>query len=295
MTAAIAYRRWRSVVPSLRTSALRVAYLRAQLSEVAIEDVAGAIDVLAGETDAADAIAATVMHALVSVLNAASIDANVSKIRDDLRQIARARGLHTLARLVRRPYVAPTRGLHHEPSDAEHLRHARPDDGVALMEVALSGDEESPHEKGIPDYGKGRPLTLGERKSLARRPTAEMLPRLLSDPHPDVIRQVLSSARLTEDLVVRVATKRPGRAEILVEIARHERWCNRPRVRLSLVLNPATPVDMAIAMSALLLRAELHLVATNNAVHPALRAAAIERFDRMPPMSRRDDDEAPIQ
>ncbi|MFI5303124.1 MAG: hypothetical protein ACHREM_33960, partial [Polyangiales bacterium] len=127
------------------------------------------------------------------------------------------------------------------------------------------------------------------------RPPVELLPRLLSDPHPDVIRMVLSSARLTEDLVVRVATKRPGRSEILSEIARHSRWCHRPRVRLSLVLNPATPVDVAIAMSALLLRGELQLVAASSAVHPALRAAALERFERMPPMSRRDDDEAPIQ
>jgi hypothetical protein len=286
MSAATVYRRWRAVVPSLRTAGLRVAYLRAQLVEAPLDDVAGAIDVLGNDCDAADPTAATVMHALVALLTEASIDPKVAETRDALRAIARARSLHTLGRLVRRPYVAPTRGLHHEPSDAEHLHHARSDESAATLDIAI--EEEAPHEKGVPDYGKGRPLTLGERKSLARRPPAEMLPRLLADPHPDVIRMVLGSSRLTEELVVRVATKRPGRAEVLGEIARHPRWCHRPRVRLSLVLNPATPVDVAIAMSALLLRGELQLVSTSQAVHPALRAAALERFGRLPPMPKGD-------
>ncbi|MFI5302248.1 MAG: hypothetical protein ACHREM_29505, partial [Polyangiales bacterium] len=123
-SSAIVYRRWRSVVPSLRTSALRLAYLRAQLSEVALADLAGAIDTRGGDCDAADATATTVMHALVSLLAEASVDPKIAEARDELRRIAIERSLHTLGRLVRRPYVAPTRGLFHEPSDAEHLQHS---------------------------------------------------------------------------------------------------------------------------------------------------------------------------
>src|SRR6186713_886130 len=50
----------------------------------------------------------------------------------------------------------------------------------------------------VPDYGGGRPLSVGERKSIARRPTRLQLERLLHDPHPLVIAQLLSAPGLTE-------------------------------------------------------------------------------------------------
>jgi hypothetical protein len=150
-------------------------------------------------------------------------------------------------------------------------------------EIALSTDSE-PRPRDVPDYGRGRPLTLGERKSIARRPPPHLLPKVLADPHPDVIRNLLAASRLTEDDVVRLATKRPNKPEVLLEVARHPRWCQRPRVRLALVLNPMTPNEIAIAMIALLRRNELKSVVDATALHPAVRAAARERLARRPPM-----------
>ena len=59
----------------------------------------------------------------------------------------------------------------------------------------------------------GRPLTLGERKSLAKKPDRDLLERLLADPHPDFIRGVLRNPRLTEDDVVRFVARVPSRAD----------------------------------------------------------------------------------
>ena len=141
----------------------------------------------------------------------------------------------------------------------------------------------SPDEDRVPDYGRGRPLTLGERKSLARRPDRDTLERLLRDPHPDVIRQLLANPRVTEEDVLSIAARRPCRPDVLTEIARAPRWAHRPRIRLALVLNPDTPLDVVSPITGLLLRHELSLVVTSTTVAPAVRALCLEHFERRPP------------
>src|SRR5262249_37406379 len=133
-----------------------------------------------------------------------------------------------------------------------------------------------PNKDRVPDYGTGRPLTLGERKSLARRPNREMLARLLNDPHPEVIRRLLNNPGITEDDVVRLASKRPCRGDVLAEIAYSDKWIHRARVRITLVLNPSTPLEIAGPIVSLLMRQELKLVATSTHVPPGVRALCLE-------------------
>jgi hypothetical protein len=268
--------RWCRVVASLRTAQLRASYLRVELQQLSTSEAAAALERVCADKDAADPQAAWVVHALVELL----ADPALAEARELLRAEARAQRLFALERLLRRPFVASKTGTAATP----------PAGAVVEDEPALLRPEDDPPPASLPDYGRGRPLTLGERKWIARRPPPELIPRILADPHPDVIRNVLASARVTEDDVVRLVTKRPNRPEVLREVARHPRWCHRPRIRLSLVLNPATPPELAIAMAALLRRNELALVIEQSALHPALRAAAIERYERLPPIPEPDDD-----
>jgi hypothetical protein len=143
--------------------------------------------------------------------------------------------------------------------------------------------EIDPSEPRIPDYVKGRPLTLGERKSLARRPDRDTIDKLLQDPHPDVIARLLKNPRLTEDDVVRLSARRPGRPDVLAEIARTPHWLHRSRVRLALMLNPDTPAELAALLSGLLVRQELRLVAEATHVSPHVRALCMEHLERRPP------------
>jgi hypothetical protein len=159
------------------------------------------------------------------------------------------------------------------------------------VKPARSGGSERPVRP--PDYGFGRPLTLGERKSLARKPDRALLERLVNDPHPDVIRRLLVNPRLTEDDVVRVAAKRPGRAEVLAAIARDPKWLHRPRIRLALLLNPDMPLDLAVPIAALLRRNELKLVAEYTYIHATLRTVCMEHYKRRVPLADVDDD-APV-
>ena len=92
----------------------------------------------------------------------------------------------------------------------------------------------------------GRPLTLGERKSLARTHDREQLLLLIKDPHPDVIGVLLGNPHVTEVDIVRIASLRPAVPDTLRKIAAHPRWSVRHPVKRALVLNPMTPLADAI-------------------------------------------------
>jgi hypothetical protein len=178
-----------------------------------------------------------------------------------LRESAHEAGLLALARMLR--------------------RRARP---AAFPEPPREPDQRHPGEARI-----GRALTLGERKALARSRDRFMLDRLLRDPHPAVIRNVLSNARITEDDVVRLAARRPAFPDVQIEIARHVRWSIRPRVRLALVQNPFTPPGVSVPLLSLLVRPELDQVLSASDVPAIVRGAARDLLERRPPVPSPED------
>ena len=125
----------------------------------------------------------------------------------------------------------------------------------------------------IPDFGKGRTLSLGERKSLARRNDRELLARVLRDPHPDVIRIVLGNPGLTEADIVRLCARRPASTEVLREVFRSARWIVRYSIKLTLALNPYTPLDIALQLTPHLKAQDLRRVVSAEDLSPDLREA----------------------
>ncbi len=97
-----------------------------------------------------------------------------------------------------------------------------------------------------------KPLTLGERKSLARGWKRDVLEKLLVDPSQDVIALLLDNPRVTEDDVLRIATSRRASADALLLVLAHRRWKTRPRVRRALLLNPRVPEAVAVRLVGLL-------------------------------------------
>lgn len=215
------------------------------------------LDGLALRAEQGDELAKEALVALVDALGSGHVEVARQRLREEVA----AASLLNLERLLRAPVA---------PMVRESQRPPKP-----------------------PDYGYGRPLTLGERKSLARRPDRNVLEKLLLDPHPDVIRGVLRNPRLTEDDLMRVAARRPGRPEVLREIARAEAWAHRPRIRLSILLNPYAPIDVTVPLAGLLLRHELRLVVEATYVAAPLRAVCIEHLKRKYPHD--DDGDAGLQ
>jgi hypothetical protein len=142
---------------------------------------------------------------------------------------------------------------------------------VALLFERPGGEPGEPDQERMPDFGKGRPLTLGERKSLARRRDRNLIARVLRDPHHDVIRILLGNPALTEEDVVRLCARRPIAPEVLREVFASTRWIVRYHVRRALVLNPFTPPDVALQLAAHLTDQDARLVADSGELPEALR------------------------
>jgi hypothetical protein len=227
---------------------LRVAYVTDAARSWSTERFAGALEIVCARAEQAEAAAREVLITVVDALNAEGMQDIVQRLREQ----AAGQSLLALERLVRLPPRSAPPGRASRPSKTQ-------------------------------DFTPGRELTLGERKWLARRPDRETMQRLLADPHPEVIRRCLGHPRITEDDVVRLAAKRPGRPEVLAQIAR-SRWAHGPRVRVALVLNPATSEEIAVRIAGLLLRPELELVARSPGAPALLRAVCLEHLERRPPV-----------
>lgn len=119
-------------------------------------------------------------------------------------------------------------------------------------------------------------LPLGVLKSKARLTrNADELSSLAAASHPHVVRELLNNARMTEALVVRIAARRPARAEALQEIWR-SRWSRSAEVRKALVWNPYLSPAIALKVLPLLPRSILKEMASSQQVHPLLRELAFQ-------------------
>lgn len=133
--------------------------------------------------------------------------------------------------------------------------------------------EEDPETQRIPDFGKGRTLTLGERKSVARTTNRELITRVLRDPDPLVMRILLGNPLVTETDLVRLCSRRPVSTEILREVFRSVRWMVRYPVKVTLALNPYTPLDISLQIAPHLQGPDLRRVIATEQLHVALREA----------------------
>jgi hypothetical protein len=125
----------------------------------------------------------------------------------------------------------------------------------------------------------GRPLTLGERKALARTHDREQILLLIRDPHPAVVTILLDNPHVTEADIVRIASGRPAVPAALSILAAHPRWSVRHPVKRALVLNPSTPLADAIRIATTLRAQELRELAADPSLPDALRKHAADVHD----------------
>lgn len=187
-------------------------------------------------------------------------DMRVAYVRHALREMPPGEMVALVAELLRRrtpahadALLTVSLALGSEEVDAARTAAARraAEDGLPDVVALLGSHEDATPELGelrVPDFGRGRPLTLGERKTLARRRDRQLLGRVLRDPHPDVIEVLLGNPALTEEDVVRLAATRPIDPRSLEAIYQRPRWAVRYRVRRALVQNPYCPLPVALRL-----------------------------------------------
>jgi hypothetical protein len=123
-------------------------------------------------------------------------------------------------------------------------------------------------------------LTLGHKKALARKHRdPDLLARLAAEGEPVVVQELLRNPQLTEELVVRIAARRPCRPETLRCLAESRRWRTRPAVALAVARNPYAETGLVLKLLPFIGAAELADVGRDGTVHPLARALA-ERLAR---------------
>jgi hypothetical protein len=158
---------------------------------------------------------------------------------------------------------------------AEVYRLAREEEnqGVARLLMITKPKRGPVAPEAVPGDLEMSQLSLGERKFLARGHDRIRLDRLLLDPDPSVVRNLLRNPHLTEQDVVRLTARRPIRTEIQKEI-HASRWGSRYRIRLALVCNPYTPTDLSLKLVGFLLHKDLKLVGQDGNLHELVRKEA---------------------
>ncbi|QSQ23821.1 hypothetical protein JY651_02210 [Pyxidicoccus parkwayensis] len=138
--------------------------------------------------------------------------------------------------------------------------------------------------------------SLGHLKQQARlTKDPDTLSRLATVSNPSVLRNVLINPRLTEDLVVRIAARRPARPEPLIEIWKSPRWSVRHGVRRALVLNPYLPPEIGAKIVPLLSATDLRELVASSNLHPALREQASRLLAESPAVRQVSDSPAPAR
>jgi hypothetical protein len=242
--------RWLRTLPRLADHKLRVAHAASQFQQLSAGEIARGLNHVCQLAEQSHAIARQVVGAFVPTI----VDTEMLDKVWSVRTTASVGALMSATRLLR----------------------ASTPEGHGLDQSERSST------RGVLQNDAGKPLSLGERRALARRPSRATLDKLMRDPHPMVAAIVLKNPRITEDDVVRMAAYRPSMARVAVEIAKS--WSRSSRVRMALVLNPGVPTALTVPLLPLLVRPELGEITRAADLPAVVRATAREHFELRPPM-----------
>jgi hypothetical protein len=117
-------------------------------------------------------------------------------------------------------------------------------------------------------------LRLGDRIALAKVATPPVLSRLLEDEDPRVVEASLINGRLREEDLVSAVRKDTVARALIEGIVASSRWRDRYALRLAIVLQPRSPLALALAQVTALLPRDLERVAADEALAPLVQLAA---------------------
>jgi hypothetical protein len=119
-------------------------------------------------------------------------------------------------------------------------------------------------------------MRLGDRVTLARLATPALLSALLADSDRQVTESTLLNPRLREEDLVAALRREDARAVLVEAAVSSSRWATNYAVRLALVLQPRTPLSLALQQISSLVPRDLRRVAEEPGLRPLVRAAALE-------------------
>ena len=148
---------------------------------------------------------------------------------------------------------------------------------TARVPAAVRARAESLLRDGLTD------MRLGDRVTLARLATTALLPALLADGERRVAESALLNPRLREEDLVTALRRADVRPSLVESAVASPRWASNYAVRLALVLQPRTPLPLALQQISSLVPRDLRRASEDASLRPLVRAAAREVLERREP------------
>lgn len=89
-------------------------------------------------------------------------------------------------------------------------------------------------------------MPLGNRKTLAKKASGNILLKLMQDTDIAVVQLCLNNPNLTEAHLFKVISRADTSADTIRTIAEHPNWSSRSLIRFSLARNPLTPLSLSV-------------------------------------------------
>lgn len=159
---------------------------------------------------------------------------------------------------------------------------------LGLSRVERLFNDFEPFREGVSGYEeeefvKTGHLTLGERRSLSKSHRYKDIEKLLTDPDPVIVTNLLNNPRITEREVVKIASRRPNSPHVLKLVALHRKWSGRYEILKAVSRNPYAFPRVSMALIEGLLAQDLKEIAEDNTLHPELKSAARDLLKKKGP------------
>ncbi len=177
-----------------------------------------------------------------------------------------------------------------EPIFAEELVSDKAEESVRDLLEAISKNEdvevkpaeiiEQEIKKKIDIREKIKRMSVSERLRLAMRGNMEARSILIFDAVPMVAKAVINSPRVTKIEIERWAAMRIMEEEILIEISKNKTFMRNYNVRLALIYNPHTPLNLVIKMMSTLNERDIKALSKSKAVPSAVTNIAMQKVSQ---------------
>jgi len=151
--------------------------------------------------------------------------------------------------------------------------------GLAPAGAGGGGEEEEEKEESL--YKRVQKMKAAEKIKLAYSGGKEARDLLIKDSNKTVSMAVLKNPRVTEEEISRLAASKNTGDELLREISRNREWLRNYGVKLGLVTNPKTPLNVSLRLIDSIRGKDLEKIAKSKDVSNVLSTAARKKVERM--------------
>ncbi|HDT11111.1 MAG TPA: hypothetical protein ENN58_00060 [bacterium] len=139
----------------------------------------------------------------------------------------------------------------------------------------LSANEAIEKKKTIAQMIKD--MTIGEKVKLATTGNMEVRKLLIKDPRRIIATAVLANGKITDKEIIGIASDNAVSLDIITHIANTKSLSKSYRVKVALVMNPKTPLRIAMSLLDVLRMNDLKKVAKSRDIPNALKMKALKK------------------